>query len=324
MPSKLGLSLALLAACATAPDDSTLDQEIVGGTTATVADFPTVVALQHGNGNWFCSGVLIDKDWVLTSASCFSDQTATQVRIGDANLGDGAVAGLTISVAAINKHPQFSLNDTVWRHDVAVLRLAQSITDRTPSTIRRDATGLGASITQAGFGTNSNNGTGGGVLRSLATTNIDCAGANDAGIRNENLLCFNAGDGTGSCSGDGGAPAFVTGTSGARIVAGLASGGTGSSCTSGLDIFTSIVAELSFIDSYVPLPANPPPPPSPMNPPPSSDPDGSGSNPRNPGGDSKGDGLGSVHGMGCNAGGGASWFAVSVVLVAILRRRRRS
>ncbi|MDQ3335448.1 MAG: DUF1986 domain-containing protein [Myxococcota bacterium] len=319
MPAKLALPLAMLMACVTSDDAGVIEQEIVGGTSVSTTDFPTVVALQHGAGNWFCTGVLVDKDWVLTSASCFGDTSATQVRIGDANLGDGTTSGQTITVSNIYKHPQFSTTDAVWRHDVAVLKLATSVTDRTPSAIRRTATAVGTAITQAGFGQNNNNGGGGGQLRSLATTNIDCAGAGDSGITNANLLCFNAGDGTGSCYGDGGAPSFVAGA-----VAGVASGGTGNSCTSGLDIYTSLVPELSFIDQHVPFATTPPPTTPPTTPPPNN-PDGSGSGSGSGGArDPDDDGKRGPARASCSAGGEAGWLAAfGVALGAMLRRRRR-
>jgi uncharacterized protein (TIGR03382 family) len=308
MPAKLALPLALLAACVTTDDAGVIEQEIVGGTSVTTTDFPTVVALQHGAGNWFCTGVLVHKDWVLTSASCFDDTSATQVRIGDGNLNDGTTSGQTITVSNIYKHPQFSTSDTVWRHDVAVLKLATSVTDRTPSAIRRTAAAVGTSFVQAGFGENNNNGGGGGQLRSLSTTNIDCAGAGDSGITNANLLCFNAADGTGSCWGDGGAPAFAAGA-----VAGVASGGTGNSCTSGLDVYTSLVP----VAVVTPPPMDTPPPPP--------NPDGGGSGSGSGGErDPDDDGKRGPARASCNAGGEAGWLAAfGVALMAMLRRRRR-
>jgi uncharacterized protein (TIGR03382 family) len=163
------------------------------------------------------------------------------------------------------------------------------------------------------------------VLRSLATTSVDCANAGDSGITNANLMCFNAGDGTASCYGDGGAPAFVNATTG-RIVAGVASGGTGSSCTQGLDIYTSLAPELAFIDTKIPptTTPNPTPPPSenPTTPPPTN-PDGTGSGSGRDPNDS--DGPGAVRAVNCNAGGGAgSATALVIILLGFATSRRRS
>src|SRR5689334_8709561 len=78
------LPFLVLAACVTgesAPDESSLEQDIVGGTQASTTEFSVVVGLLHGNNNWFCTGVLVDKDWVLTAASCFDNTNATQIRL---------------------------------------------------------------------------------------------------------------------------------------------------------------------------------------------------------------------------------------------------
>jgi len=321
MNTKLSsLGFVVLTACVTTPLEGELDQEIIGGQQATSTDFPTVVALQQGNGNWFCTGVLVDKDWVLTAASCFDNNNAVQVRIDDSNLTDGTVSGKTIDVAEKHLHPSFNINSNTWIHDVAVLKLAQSVTDRTPTTIHRDPMTVGTSFTQAGFGVNNNNGNGGGVLRSLTTSSIDCAGANDSGISNTNVLCFNAADGNGSCYGDGGAPALI-GSGTGREVVGLASGGTGSSCTSGYDIYTALSAELSFIDTYVPHTTPPPSDPPTGNPPPDDPPPPDG-DPRDPG---SGSDTGGHHAVarGCNAGGGGSAPLLLLAIGAPLFRRRR-
>jgi uncharacterized protein (TIGR03382 family) len=329
MRTRTALPFVLLFGCVTQDDVSTVDQAIVGGQTATTTDFPTVVGIQR-NGETICTGVLVDKDYVLSAASCFDNTSGVTLRIGDANLTDGTTQGTTLTATAINKHPQFSYNDATWRHDIAVVKLSQSVTTVTPTAIRRDATALASQITQAGFGANNNNGNGEGVLRSLATTNIDCAQVGDSGITNANLLCFNAGDGNSGCFGDGGSPSFVTGTGGARVVVGVGSGGTGNSCTSGYDIHTSLVPELGFIDQYVPVPQGTqpmPPPPPPTDTPPSNPEAPGGTGPgRDPGAGSGADGggRGAVRAVNCNAGGDASGLtALGLAIVLVLRRRRR-
>src|SRR5262245_56614583 len=111
--------------------DST-QQAIVGGQLASPAEFPTVVALENSPGNWFCTGTLIDKDWVLTAAHCVTGETASmvQIRFDHANIND-TTGGKVIAVAEIHGNPGF--NDNVWDNDIAVIKLAESVTDRDPT-----------------------------------------------------------------------------------------------------------------------------------------------------------------------------------------------
>jgi uncharacterized protein (TIGR03382 family) len=98
-----------------------------------------------------------------------------------------------------------------------------------------------------------------------------------------------------------------------RVVAGVTSGGTGELCGAGWDLYTSVHAELDYIDSVMnaapPPDPNPDPDPNP-NPDPNPDP--------NPSGDDDGD-----HG-GCNAAGGSSALLAFAFAGIVLRRRRRT
>lgn len=304
------LPFVLLAACVSPVDEGVVEQGIVGGTQTTTAQYPTVVGIQEGAGNWFCTGVLIDKDWVLTTASCFEGVGSAQIKLDDDTIADGG--GTTIAISEIHEHPSFDLNSTIWIHDVAMLKLAQSVTDRAPSPLRRETVAVGSAVTQVGYGVRNNSGDGGGILRSLQTSTLDCGQADDNGITNANLLCFDADDGDGSCYGDGGAPAFLGGA-----VAGIASGGTASSCTDGFDIFTALMPELAFIDSKLPVTPPPEPPSDPVTPPTDDDPDPD-PDPVDPDDD---DGPPPTV-RGCSTGGGTGGlFAIG--LAALLARRRR-
>lgn len=312
MHATRSLLLLLMAACVAPLGEGEVTQSIVGGTQATTSQYPTVVGLLEGGNNWFCTGVLVDKDYVLTSASCFEGITGqVQVRFDDATIDDNG--GTTVAVTAINKHPHFDINSTTWSHDIAMLKLATSVTDRTPSPLHREAVPTATQVTQVGFGVRDNNGNGGGQLRSLATSTIDCGQAGDAGVSNANLLCFDAGDGTGSCYGDGGAPAFVGGA-----VAGLGSGGTSSSCTSGLDLYTALAAELPFIGDFLTTPTDPTDPTNPT-PPPTDTPEDSPTDPDTDGDDNE---RRLVPVSGCSTGGSGGGLFLGLAAFLVRRRRR--
>lgn len=302
---------ALLVVLATgcAVETSTTNQPIIGGQDASTATYKTVVALEETAGNWFCTGTLIDKDWVLTAAHCVtgeSEETPAVLHIRfDADDINSGTAGTAVAVSEVHFNPGYNEND--WDNDIAVVKLAASQTDRAPTPVHRPTVAFGTMVTQVGYGDADDNGHGAGTLRKLDTPTVDCAMAADPTVSNDNLLCFNAHDGDTSCYGDSGGPAFVNGE-----VAGITSGGTGNRCSQGWDLFTSVAAEIAFVDQYVPVAGAT---------------TGSGSD---TGSDSTGTGGGSdLHdgtskdGGGCNAGGAGksgAWLALAGVLV--LRRRK--
>ena len=100
-------------------------------------------------------------------------------------------------------------------------------------------------------------------------------------------------------------------------VAGIGSGGTADSCTRGYDIYTSIAAELDFIEATLPATTTPPPDDG-TTPPPSGDPDSSG-DPVDPEDD---DDRRPPTVRGCSTGGSTGGlFALGLALLAIRRRR---
>ena len=302
------LSFALLAACTSADNLRTTDQQIIGGQIASPTDYPTVVALEDAPGSWFCTGTLIDAKWVLTAAHCVDPAPAVlSVRFDDADVND-TTGGKVVVVAKVHSNPAFDWE--AWDNDVALLELAEPVTDRTPTAIHREPIAAGTDVRDVGYGVADNNDQGGGLLRQVDKVTADCAGANDPGVSGANLVCMDASDGRGSCFGDSGGPTFAT-IGGNRVVVGVTSGGTGDLCGAGWDLYTSVHAELAFIDSV--MGAAPPPPPEPE---PEPQPQ-----PPQPG---DGDDDGEDDGGGCSTSrGNASWMLLGLALVLGRRFRRR-
>ena len=298
------LSLVLFAACTGSAELGTASQSIIGGQTANPADYPTVVALEEAPGSWFCTGTLIDSKWVLTAAHCVAEgpTTGLHVRFDDSDVND-TTGGKVVAVAKVHANPMFDWE--AWDNDVALLELAEPVTDRTATPIHREVVAAGTAVLDVGFGVADNNDGGGGLLRQVEKVTADCAGANDPGVSGDNLVCMDASDGRGSCFGDSGGPTFAT-INGARVVVGVTSGGTGDLCGAGWDLYTSVYAELAFIDSVMNA-APPPPEPDPMP-----------SDPQPPGGDDTDDDDG-----GCSSTKSTGFLGIALAAMFVRRRRKR-
>ncbi len=289
----------LLAACSE-PATSTTASPIIGGELVTANEFPTVVALEEGPGNWFCTGTLIDKNWVLTAAHCVqgAPPNAIKVRLDDLDVNN-TTGGMEVGTKSVHSHPGYG---DAWGQDLALLELATPV-DRPVTPIHRTPIAFGTAVEQVGYGVTDDAGHGGGILRKLAEHNADCAMTGDATISNDKVLCFDPADG-GGCYGDSGGPTFVD-NAGTLEVVGVTSGGTGQACTDSWGIWTLVPAELQWIDGVM---TAPPPMPDPMpepmpepqpQPMPTDDDDGGG----------------------CATSGGQG-LGLALALAALLRRRR--
>jgi secreted trypsin-like serine protease len=58
-------------ACSSTTNDF-LGERIIGGNVARVGQFPFIAAIyiNTANGNYFCSGALINSEWILTAGQC--------------------------------------------------------------------------------------------------------------------------------------------------------------------------------------------------------------------------------------------------------------
>ena len=264
LPRVLGLALLLAAAgCLTgAPgpeEEEQLGSEqayIVGGQPATAGEFPAVLGLY--DGSHLCTATLIHAEWALTAAHCVTpaltghanqaDVTAAfYLLLDDVDLTDQNLTARTVRLKETFMHPDWNPS-SLGDNDVAVLHLAQPVTDRKVIPIYRLPVAPGTPVTQVGYGVSDPaNKSGAGVLRTLNTSTARCS---DYGYSDTNLVCFDANDGNGTCFGDSGGPTFVT-VGGSPEVAGVTSFGKGDLCTD-MDASTHVAGELEFIDAHVP------------------------------------------------------------------------
>ncbi|XP_071322412.1 chymotrypsin-like protease CTRL-1 isoform X2 [Trachinotus anak] len=113
---------AQLDVCGTAP----LNLKIIGGQSAPAGAWPWQVSLQSSNSH-FCGGSLINNQWVLTAAHCFSSTNTSDLVV---YLGRNIKQGPNVneqsrSVSQVIRHPNYNYN--TGDNDIALLRLSSTV-----------------------------------------------------------------------------------------------------------------------------------------------------------------------------------------------------
>ncbi|XP_046623669.1 trypsin-like isoform X1 [Neodiprion virginianus] len=104
---------------------------IVGGQTTTIANYPWAVSLQHEWEEYtydtihFCTGTIINKDWILATGVCalMIESENVTIRVGSDYFHEG---GTVHEIEYAIFHPEF--NETTQDYDLALLRLNTSLT----------------------------------------------------------------------------------------------------------------------------------------------------------------------------------------------------
>ena len=248
---------------ALAPVEET--SKILGGVQAAPGAWPWIAALLYANDSnvfsaQFCSGVLIDKSWVLTAAHCVQGMSAQGIQVAVGAWDLTAFTGSRTPVKSIRIHPQFS--STSLYNDIALVELSvpssiQPITlfsgesvDNTPPSL------LGKLVTVLGWGVADSTTSWyyPEILRQVSLPVVADSTCND--IYTNPVLpsqfCAGYWVGKDACEGDSGGQAVVK-VDGHWVHAGIVSAGV--SCQEYFGWYgkyTRTSAYLSFIRQYAP------------------------------------------------------------------------
>ena len=114
----------------TSSDPVDISTKILGGTESKSGDWPWMAALLYSSVSdmWdaqYCSGVLIDKTWVLTAAHCVQGKTTSDIEVAVGVYDLNNFSGTRIPVKSIHIHPDYN-NTTTPTNDIALLELTQA------------------------------------------------------------------------------------------------------------------------------------------------------------------------------------------------------
>ncbi|MDQ0376681.1 serine protease [Amycolatopsis thermophila] len=220
--------------------------DIVGGTEASVRDYPYAVFLTDKSGNQFCGGVIVSPTAVATAAHCAKAVARTDLRVVAGRQDKRTNDGKVVSVRDVWIPSSFS--DPGKGDDVAVLKLSQSLPYRTVNLPGDDSLyAEGTKATVLGWGRTADGGARSDVLRSAVVPVVSDDGCRSSysNYDSRSMVCAGYPQGEiDACQGDSGGPLVVGDT-----LIGIVSWGDGCARPGKPGVYTRVITYADEIRS---------------------------------------------------------------------------
>ena len=232
------LSLATLLAFNTAMAQSAPEpREIIAGSTTTIENYPWMANLYVPSANdpemgGSCGGTLIDPNWILTAGHCFLNEEGTAVdltrateiivTLNSTTIESPAYDAIVVQSADLIVHPDYAPGsvENSNNHDIALLRLAESVTTIQPvtlSSLNASQLSNGQALKAMGWGATAVNEANESINPSDTLKEVDlqyvdnaaCSSIYCEGIT-DNMVCANGlNNSNDTCQGDSGGPLVI-------------------------------------------------------------------------------------------------------------------
>ncbi|XP_024431530.2 chymotrypsin-like elastase family member 1 [Desmodus rotundus] len=237
---------------------------VVGGTEAQRNSWPSQISLQYrSGGKWHhnCGGTLIRRNWVMTAAHCVDNQMTFCVVVGDHSLSQNDGTEQYVRVQKIVVHPYWNRNNVAAGYDIALLRLAQSVTLNSYvqlGVLPQEGTILAdnSPCYITGWGRTRTNGQLAQTLQQAYLPSVDyatCSRTSYWGSIVKNTMVCAGGDGVRSgCQGDSGGPLHCS-VNGQYVIHGVTSFVSSLGCNVARKptVFTRVSAYISWMNNII-------------------------------------------------------------------------